>query len=373
MVIETTKQQYTNLSQSLAGLTGGLITFTGDMIDIDVGGRLGGRLMGTAGITIDVYFKSTDKDGFTVQDAASVGGGFIGGIITGMTIGAMGGNPVTAALGGLIGGAVIGTGIDKLAQIDPRAGPVSTAEKTPNGDLELRTHQLIGTEFVDGKKYAVLHTTITTVNELGNIVEVSQVRTLVNDGYATLDQIRSAYEGNGLLDQCFPGSTSIQISETETCPISSIRVGDTVMAFDPSQNMGRGALVPRKVVRLYRGVTQEWVRLTWVEGSDRKELITTPGHNFLNRFGTFSTIEEMLQDNSTTLVLASGAFVEVSAERITYGHDNAHMFEKAQQQGVMLDSSTLESFAPDGWQTYNFEVEDLHTYVAGEVRVHNES
>ena len=50
---------------------------------------------------------------------------------------------------------------------------------------------------------------------------------------------------------CFPAATPIAVSLTETRPISDIRVGDTVLAFDSSADLGRGALVPRKVVRFY--------------------------------------------------------------------------------------------------------------------------
>jgi hypothetical protein len=112
--------------------------------------------------------------------------------------------------------------------------------------------------------------------------------------------------------ECFPASSPITISPTETRPISDIRVGDTVLAFDPAANFGRGALVPRKVVRLYRNTTDEWVKLTWAEGGEQKELIATPGHHFLDRFGNFPTIEEMLQNGRATVVLASGELTEVT-------------------------------------------------------------
>lgn len=78
--------------------------------------------------------------------------------------------------------------------------------------------------------------------------------------------------------ECFPAHTPIAISLTQTRPISDIRIGDTVLAFDPAADLGRGALVPRKVVRLYRNTTDEWVKLTWAEGGEAKELIATPGH-----------------------------------------------------------------------------------------------
>ena len=114
--------------------------------------------------------------------------------------------------------------------------------------------------------------------------------------------------------RCFPAQTPIVISPTQTKPIADIRVGDVVMSYAPTA-LGRGALVPRRVVRLYRNTTQEWVKLTWAEGGEAKELIATPGHNFLDRFGSFPTIEEMLENGKATVVLASGELTKVTAER----------------------------------------------------------
>lgn len=62
--------------------------------------------------------------------------------------------------------------------------------------------------------------------------------------------------------ECFPASTPIAISLTETRPISDIRIGDTVLAFDPAADLGRGALVPRKVVQLYRHCANPTPRAT---------------------------------------------------------------------------------------------------------------
>ncbi len=69
--------------------------------------------------------------------------------------------------------------------------------------------------------------------------------------------------------RCSPASSPITISPTEIRPISDIRVGDTVLAFDPAAGLGRGALVPRRVVRPHRNVTREWVRPGWEEDGGR--------------------------------------------------------------------------------------------------------
>jgi hypothetical protein len=64
--------------------------------------------------------------------------------------------------------------------------------------------------------------------------------------------------------KCFPAHTRIQTSRTTSTAISALRVGDVVLAFDARADRGRGALVPRRVVRLYRNTTTDWLRLRWV-------------------------------------------------------------------------------------------------------------
>ncbi|MCZ7488135.1 hypothetical protein [Rhizobium rhizogenes] len=176
-----------------------------------------------------------------------------------------------------------------------------------------------------------------------------------------------------LNSQCFPAFTLIQTKAQEFKPISEIAVGDTVLAFDPMADLGRGALMPRKVLRLYRNATTEWITLSWQENGQARELVATPGHRFLDRSGRFRSIEDMIENGKATVVLASGKAVEVTAERIVYSAETAEMFDRAETRlasvGAALPSSTMEN----AWQTYNFEVEDLHTYAAGGVRVHNES
>ena len=57
--------------------------------------------------------------------------------------------------------------------------------------------------------------------------------------------------------RCFPAHTRIQTSRTTSTAISALRVGDVVLAFDARADKGRGALVPRRVARLYRNTTTE--------------------------------------------------------------------------------------------------------------------
>ena len=164
--------------------------------------------------------------------------------------------------------------------------------------------------------------------------------------------------------RCFPAHTRIRTSLTSSVSISALRPGDIVFSYDARANKGRGALAPRRVVRIYRNTTTEWVRLTWVEGGEPRELATTPGHHFLDEFGQFPTIGEMARSGRATVVLASGELAEVTAERIVHSAETAHLFERAVAQGAVAGNAAAQPVELDAWATYNFEVEDLHTYVA---------
>ena len=149
---------------------------------------------------------------------------------------------------------------------------------------------------------------------------------------------------NGQHQHCFKSDTPIQmwpfypsikprpdgiydehlvLSGARQKPISEIKLGDTVLAFDPAADLGRGGLVPRKVVRLYRNTTEEWVTLTWSEGGEAKELVATPGHHFLDQFGNFPTIEEMLENGQATVVL-NAVGVKLSALQSQAGRPARH-------------------------------------------------
>jgi hypothetical protein len=173
--------------------------------------------------------------------------------------------------------------------------------------------------------------------------------------------------------RCFPANTPIQTSLTTTTQISDLRVGDVVLAFDPHAELGRGALVPRRVTRLFHNTTTEWIKLTWLDPvtGEARELVATPGHHMLDKFGRFARLDALVQGNTCEIILSSGDCIMAQAERLVYSAATADMFERGT---VMAATSGALAMAPqslDAWATYNFEVEDLHTYVAGGVRVHN--
>jgi len=128
---------------------------------------------------------------------------------------------------------------------------------------------------------------------------------------------------------------------------------------------------------LFRNITTEWVILTWQENGETHELTCTPGHHFLDEFGNFPAIADILErggGKEATVVLADGRLQRVSARRVIYSAETAHLYERASKlETPAVGGLALSPVVVEGWATYNFEVEDLHTYVAGGVRVHNES
>jgi hypothetical protein len=177
---------------------------------------------------------------------------------------------------------------------------------------------------------------------------------------------------------CFPQNTSILLASNTSAAISTLFPGTTILAFDPAADSGRGALVPKRVTRLFRNVTTEWIELDLGETDPltggRKVLTVTPGHHFLDAYGNFPTISEMLLRGGgrARIVLADGSLCDVTGKRIVWCEANAHLY--GGRAKVAAGSSGALAFAEteiDGWQTYNFEVEHFHTYVADGVCVHN--
>jgi hypothetical protein len=125
---------------------------------------------------------------------------------------------------------------------------------------------------------------------------------------------------------CFPAITPI-LTPFGTTPISTIQTGDTILAFDPSADLGRGGLVAKRVTKLYRNTTTEWIELDF--GGAREKLTCTPGHHFLDEFGNFPTIAELLLRGSkdghykARLVLEDGTLHEATGKRIVWSEATA--------------------------------------------------
>ena len=190
-------------------------------------------------------------------------------------------------------------------------------------------------------------------------------------------QVILVYTGDGKVEVikvpnfCFPAGVPIAVPGGAT-PVEALSLGDLVFAFDPSGDLGRGALVPKRVVRLFHNETTEWLRLSWQEGGEERDLTVTPGHRFLDYEGRFRRIDEIITDVRPTVVLADGSLSQVNAERIAWSNETRHLFEEVEAV-AMAAGDGLAHRTGGTWRSYNFEVEDLHTYVAGGVRVHNDS
>lgn len=161
--------------------------------------------------------------------------------------------------------------------------------------------------------------------------------------------------------ECFPAGTTIRMADGTEKPIEAIAVGDLVQSFD-----GQGQLVPGRVSQLLNTVTTEWLQLS-------NGTVVTPGHRFLRPDGTFAEIAEILADDGR-IVAEDGAAMTVTAQRIVYDRDTAHLFET--DVAMVYASEGGNALAPqpkEGWRTYNFTVEHHHTYIADRIRVHNDS
>ena len=137
--------------------------------------------------------------------------------------------------------------------------------------------------------------------------------------------------------QCFIEGTLVA-TNAGLVPIEEIQPGDYVWATD--EETGETAL--KEVVQTFRNETEEWVHVK-VNG---EEITCTPMHPFyVPKKGWTSAVDLRAGD---ILVMLNGEYVVVE-----------------QVQHELLESPET---------TYNFEVEDYHTYYVGEksVLVHND-
>jgi hypothetical protein len=173
--------------------------------------------------------------------------------------------------------------------------------------------------------------------------------------------VRESFLPYGIPRLCFPAGTTISLGQRDCAPIEKITVGQFVAAF-----AGFSALVPARVTRLYRNVTTEWLVLS-------NGLTVTPGHHVLNENGAFEPVDA-LAARGGKVVRADGSLEAVTAQRVVYSEATRHLFEEAEEAVYASEGgAALKPEVRRGWRTYNFEVERLHTYVAGGVRVHNRS
>ena len=137
---------------------------------------------------------------------------------------------------------------------------------------------------------------------------------------------------------CFSVSTPILTPRGEVL-IEDIQVGDEVLAFD-----GFNELTPCKVVNLQRKTTNQWIELSYND----TVIKATANHRMFTPSGEFITLDSLIGDKT------QGSIGLVA--------HNAN--------SVAVDFKVITLETPEN--TYNFEVETLHTYIAGGLRVHND-
>ncbi|UXN76073.1 hypothetical protein N8D56_25540 (plasmid) [Devosia sp. A8/3-2] len=101
---------------------------------------------------------------------------------------------------------------------------------------------------------------------------------------------------------CFAAGTRILLSSGEEVEIELVKVGDVVLSFEGVDE----SLVPRKVVATFSNITDTWIVLS-------TGLTVTPSHHFLDAFGQFRSIADILASDSR-IVLSDGSVVSVTGE-----------------------------------------------------------
>lgn len=107
--------------------------------------------------------------------------------------------------------------------------------------------------------------------------------------------------------ECFAAGTPIDLADGTQKPIEDIRIGDTVMAYDPNAENGRGAVRPSKVTQTH--LTPNRIVL------DFWGTKVTPGHVFLCGDGPYVGQHRMLMDiirDDGALVRADGTVVRAA-------------------------------------------------------------
>ena len=143
-------------------------------------------------------------------------------------------------------------------------------------------------------------------------------------------------EGSQIQGDCFVAGTKVR-TENGYKKIEEIEVGEKVLAYD--EKTGRQEY--KRVVRLFRGETNEWYHIE-VNG---EEIRCTGNHPFYVKGKGYVKAKELTREDK--LVLSDGKEVGTEGIRI-------ERLEKPETK-------------------YNFEVEDFHTYYVteSEILVHN--
>jgi predicted phage tail protein len=137
--------------------------------------------------------------------------------------------------------------------------------------------------------------------------------------------------GGGGGGGCFPGYTLVDIPGGQ-CRIDELKPGDIVLSFDD-----QGQILPAKILKLHVHDSEPITRYSYWGG---KHLDATPNHWVLNQFNAFVCIDTLGPDDC----LIDGL-----------GHLRPIIAKQPLEPGTV----------------YNLTVEGQHTFIAGNIRVHN--
>ena len=98
---------------------------------------------------------------------------------------------------------------------------------------------------------------------------------------------------------------------------------------------------------------------------DRHGPRRAPGRHLSDEFGQVPTIEDMTRTGSATVVLASGALVQVTAERTPFCGDVAPVVERGMGRGGGLGRPAWKVGEREGWASGAVEGEEVRGYGAG--------
>lgn len=144
-------------------------------------------------------------------------------------------------------------------------------------------------------------------------------------------------------------------------PIEDVKVGDRLLAYD--EETGEQAYKPVK--QLFRNTTEKWCTASVLVGSVITEIVSTPGHKYYLPENSVCREVNEVQEHESYYGLSEKW---VSAQNLKKG-DKVLLSDG--NYGIIVSVKLEELANPE--TTYNFEVEDFHTYFVGEnsVCVHN--
>lgn len=152
-------------------------------------------------------------------------------------------------------------------------------------------------------------------------------------------------------DECFPAGTLITMSDGTTKPIEDVTIGDEVQAFDDRSS----TFHKRKVEHLYVNPAPE--KLVRIEVYSGVVLYCTPNHPIWVSRHEQREYGEVRNAWLEAVQLISGQIIKMAQ----------HIFVNGCFQRIK--SARYVSHKHD--KVYNFAVEELHTYIANGVVVHN--